>query len=71
MKKVTHRQLMTWWKFHESWHCAHEFIKVDDDLHCHKCKHIKYKIELDAEADYIKKLNRVKLSEGHIDLFHF
>ena len=69
------RQLLSIDKFYRSWECKHEFIEQEEDLVCHRCKFIKYKIEIDSELFYVKRLKKnselLMVKNKHIDLFHF
>jgi len=55
--------------------CKHEFVARNEDLICHKCKWVKYKIEIEAEKAHHRRVRRrseiLRIKNKHIDLFQF
>jgi len=53
----------------------HIFIKSLDVQICRRCNWVKHKIEIDAEREYVEKLERyskrLMIKNEHIELFHF
>jgi len=72
---MKNRQRVNWWDFNESWECTHEFIRRDEDMICHRCKWVKYKIEIDAEEAHYRRIRKrdeaLRVKNKHIDLFQF
>ena len=72
---MKYRQLIELASFNHAFECKHEFSQRGDDLVCHYCKWVKYKIEIEGEKQLMRRIERVsrrvEIKTKHISLFQF